>query len=678
MKWRDSSRFSLILTYFNFFMFSLPRILTRQSREAVSATDPAQARIAITEDGMIVYANPPFLTLSGLSQKEIGQRHISSVFYFEDHEGTLQNLDPGLHSIRLHSTGESFSFHFDWLTARNNEIFLIGSIVEHEGAPLQKVASFHHFLKKFENQILQTSQENKAKRKRRKTDFIPELKPFFDLSGDIMIVANKSGEIIQNNGQFTKFFGKAEERPEKDEFINIFHEQDRPSVRNALQTLSLRPQEETLDDAPHIADFEARVVTKDGWSKATEWRAQYLGAYLYCMGRDLSSVKSQQAALNRREKQLSQAESIGRMGHWHWRVGQEEIEWSDQIYNIFGVEPGVFIPSFETMRDMVSRSDIGRVNQAFQRAIIEKNDYDMEFSVQRPDGETRFIRCEGRCSLDEESDVVALYGIMQDMTERMIYERELREAKDAAERAYAAKSQFLANMSHELRTPLNAIIGFSEMMQRQLLGPIGTEKYLEYIGGIRESGEHLLDLISDILDMSKIEAGKYELVLEELSIAKTIETCIHMMQGRAMESQIKIAAEKCGQIKNILIIADRRAVMQILLNVLSNAVKFSNSGGEVTIKCTQSQNGITIQINDKGIGIPPNKLASITRPFEQVSGDYARDHQGSGLGLAITKELVEMHGGILKIESEVNKGTSVSIYFPYNAYRAMEKRATQK
>src|SRR5690606_36209740 len=121
-----------------------------------------------------------------------------------------------------------------------------------------------------------------------------------------------------------------------------------------------------------------------------------------------------------------------------------------------------------------------------------------------PSGEIRYIRCQGRCELDHEDRVTSLFGIMQDITERTLYERELYEAKEAAERAYAAKSQFLANMSHELRTPLNAIIGFSEMMQRQLLGPIGTERYLDYITGIRESGEHLLDLISDILDMSKI------------------------------------------------------------------------------------------------------------------------------------------------------------------------------
>ena len=249
---------------------------------------------------------------------------------------------------------------------------------------------------------------------------------------------------------------------------------------------------------------------------------------------------------------------------------------------------------------------------------------------------------------------------MQDMTERMLYERELKNAKESAERAYAAKTQFLANMSHELRTPLNAIIGFSEMMEQQLLGPIGTEKYLDYISGIRESGTHLLDLISDILDMSKIEAGKYELDLEDLNISKSVQLALHMMEGRAHEAGVKLSLDN-QLAESLKIRADRRAVLQILLNILSNAVKFTEEGGEVRIHCKDRSDYIVITISDTGIGIPANKLPQVTRPFEQVSASYSRDHEGSGLGLAITKELVQMHDGNLSIESTVGVGTTVSV-----------------
>ncbi|MCD8562915.1 MAG: HAMP domain-containing histidine kinase [Alphaproteobacteria bacterium] len=219
-------------------------------------------------------------------------------------------------------------------------------------------------------------------------------------------------------------------------------------------------------------------------------------------------------------------------------------------------------------------------------------------------------------------------------------------------------------MSHELRTPLNAIIGFSEMIERQLLGPIGTEKYLDYIAGIRESGEHLLDLISDILDMSKIEAGKYELSPEDVNVSKTLKLAVHMMQGRAHESGVKILTDKLPAEDGPIIQADRRAFMQVILNLLSNAVKFTNDGGSVWLEMEERPDNIQIKVADTGIGIPANKLNTITRPFEQASNSYARSHEGSGLGLAITKELVELHGGHLSIESTVGVGTSVTVKFP--------------
>jgi signal transduction histidine kinase len=261
---------------------------------------------------------------------------------------------------------------------------------------------------------------------------------------------------------------------------------------------------------------------------------------------------------------------------------------------------------------------------------------------------------------------------MQDITERTLHERDLREAKESAEQAYAAKTQFLANMSHELRTPLNAIIGFSDMMQRQLLGPIGTEKYLDYIAGIRESGEHLLDLISDILDMSKIEAGKYELDLEEVNVSKIIRLATHMMEGRALDSEIKISID----IKNedLIIIADRRALMQVTLNLLSNAVKFTEPGGEVNIECIERTDYLSIKIHDTGIGIPANKLKTITQPFEQAASHYTRRHDGTGLGLSITKDLIDLHGGSLHIDSTVGIGTSVTVRLPYDAHKQTKKR----
>lgn len=286
----------------------------------------------------------------------------------------------------------------------------------------------------------------------------------------------------------------------------------------------------------------------------------------------------------------------------------------------------------------------------------------IDFSARliRPDGSVRYVEWIQKLSNGH------LYIVGEDTTERRLHEQDLKSAKDAAESAYASKTRFLANMSHELRTPLNAIIGFSEMMQRQLLGPVGNERYLDYIGGIRESGEHLLDLINDILDMSKIEVGKYELEREEFNIGKSIRLAVHMMEGRALDAGVRLISDDISD--DIRINADRRAVMQVLLNLMSNAIKFTEDGGQVELSCIQEgvddDKNIKIIVKDTGIGIPEDRIEHITQPFEQVDCELTRQHEGSGLGLAITQDLIDLHEGILSIESTFGVGTCVTVTLP--------------
>jgi two-component system cell cycle sensor histidine kinase PleC len=493
-----------------------------------------------------------------------------------------------------------------------------------------------------------------------------ELRHFLNMSNDVMAISHRDGTFSRVNSTFNEVLGYTDAELRQMTFIDLVLPEDRPFLRRSLQGVM---QDESADG--QIIDFEVRAIARDGSIHWIEWRQKRSGNTLYSVGRDVTAIKQHEEDLKRQERQLSEAEAIGRMGHWHWTVGSEDIVWSDEIYRIFGVARGGFRPSLESINSLLHKRDIGRMMQAFQRAIIEQNNYEMDFRALRPDGETRYVRCEGRCQISEDGEVLALYGIMQDITERTLYEQELRQAKEDAERAYAAKSQFLANMSHELRTPLNAIIGFSEMMQRQLLGPIGTPKYIDYIAGIRESGEHLLDLISDILDMSKIEAGKYELDLEEMNVVKIIRLALHMMEGRAQEGKIKMSFETHKE--DMQIVADRRALMQILLNILSNAVKFTNPGGLVRIECMERPDYLAIRISDNGIGIAANELKHVTRPFEQAASHYTRQHEGTGLGLAITKDLIELHGGSLHIDSTLGVGTNVTVRMPYDAYAHVKK-----
>ena len=238
--------------------------------------------------------------------------------------------------------------------------------------------------------------------------------------------------------------------------------------------------------------------------------------------------------------------------------------------------------------------------------------------------------------------------------------------KTRAEEANRSKSEFLANMSHELRTPLNAVIGFSEIMSQEMFGPLGAPKYGEYASDIRKSGQFLLDVINDILDMSKIEAGRVDLEPSDVEFRGVMDDVLRLVATRAAEGKITL---KLDQSEAAHLHADRRALKQIFINLVSNAIKFTPEGGTVTIKVKPSDEVISIQIIDTGIGIPQRDIQKLGRPFEQVENQFTKSKGGSGLGLAISKSLVDLHGGSLKITSKVGQGTTVLVTLPTHAIK---------
>ncbi|MGF1624590.1 MAG: ATP-binding protein [Alphaproteobacteria bacterium] len=238
----------------------------------------------------------------------------------------------------------------------------------------------------------------------------------------------------------------------------------------------------------------------------------------------------------------------------------------------------------------------------------------------------------------------------------------LRQARDEARLANAAKSDFLARMSHELRTPLNAINGYAEMMAGQIVGPISNPKYREYADNILASGHHLLDLINDLLDLSRIESGRYQLALEPVDVGAELHSLVETFFAQARRVPIALAAQIEDGLPPLLV--DRRAFKQVVINLLSNALKFTGPRGTVTMRARRAGPRVIVSVADTGIGVEPSQIDRLFTPFVQADTPFVRNTNGTGLGLAIVKTLVESHGGVVEMESELGRGTTVATDWP--------------
>ena len=337
------------------------------------------------------------------------------------------------------------------------------------------------------------------------------------------------------------------------------------------------------------------------------------------------------------------------------------IAWNSRFCEL--LELPLDLPVGAPLRDILmlqaARGDFGRDDPSAEVAKrLEWFYRDVPTTKERVTPLGRILQISRRAMPD--GAIVSVYSDITDLKES---ERKLIQARSQAEMANHAKSEFLANMSHELRTPLNAIIGFSEIIAHELFGPLDNEKYLDYMKDIHQSSLHLLSIINDVLDMSKIEAGKLELSKEPLNIRHLIGEVVRMMRERADSRGIELVTKLSeGEVE---IWADERAIKQIFLNLLSNAIKFSRDGGEVCIRVVSEKPGlVVVEFEDHGIGMNEEELERALQPFGQAKPSTTRNYGGTGLGLPITKGLIEAHGGKLAIESRAGQGTIARISLP--------------
>jgi len=337
------------------------------------------------------------------------------------------------------------------------------------------------------------------------------------------------------------------------------------------------------------------------------------------------------------------------------------IAWNSRFCELLELPPDlpVGVPLRDILMLQAARGDFGRDDPSAEVAKrLDRFYREVPTTKERVTPRGRTLQISRRAMPD--GAVVSVYS---DVTDLKASERKLIQARSQAEMANRAKSEFLANMNHELRTPLNAIIGFSDIISHELFGPLGNEKYLDYMKDIHQSSLHLLSVIKAVLDMSKIEAGKLELSKEWLSIRHLIGEIIRMMreqaESRGIELLIKLSDEEVD------IWADELAMKQIFLNLLSNAIKFSRDGGEVCIRIVSDEPDLAIvEFEDHGIGMNEEELERALQPFGQAKPSTTRNYGGTGLGLPITKGLIEAHGGKLAIESRVGQGTIARISLP--------------
>ena len=327
---------------------------------------------------------------------------------------------------------------------------------------------------------------------------------------------------------------------------------------------------------------------------------------------------------------------------------------------LLALEPGALEGAMASA--LVHEADLDCLQTAFAEASRSGGAASAELRVKRADGSLVWteMRCRPAGPVNgRPADIIA---VTRDISERKAHESDLIEARDLALQASRAKSRFLANMSHELRTPLNAIIGFSEVMTHETFGEIGHPRYLEYARLIHESGGHLLGLINGILDMSKIEAGKFELGEEMFDLEEAASQALRFVSLQAERKSVALKMSITPGAR--IIFADPRAVKQILVNLLANGVKFTPRGGEVWIAAVRDGGGIELAVADTGVGISERDLRRLGQPFEQGEGAHVRVQEGTGLGLALVKALAALHGGDARIESALGEGTVVRVRLP--------------
>lgn len=466
--------------------------------------------------------------------------------------------------------------------------------------------------------------------------------------------------LVACNKKALKFFGKQESEVIGKCFVDLLDKENGAQIGHSLGVANEKKQPITIKSLP---TFPGDVFIPGFWINPILSETEEV-LYLDIIAQP--SLADETAVQRERDDALRLLTSI-------FDVSEIGIIVTDHNRRVIKVNDS-FVRAFGWERDELVGHDFLDIltESEKERAIVNHEEF-LRSGI-RSTGEMKIMRHDGgianalytSATLELSQRRRFQVTTVMDITVRKQMEMSLRISKDQADSANHAKSAFLANMSHELRTPLNAIIGFSEMILRHMYGELGHPKYEEYLGDIHLSAKHLLEIINEVLDMSKIEAGRVDLDEQDIDLVALIDSVVRLMDARTISNGIQILQAIPVDLNRLR--ADPRLVRQILINLMTNAVKYSNSGGTITIKVHMAHDGdMVLTVTDTGVGIPKERIKEAMEPFGQINDPrISTKYQGTGLGLPLAKAMAELHGGALSLESEEERGTTVTVAFPKN------------
>lgn len=477
---------------------------------------------------------------------------------------------------------------------------------------------------------------------------------------DVIFECDCEGQLSLLNAAWEHMTGFRIEDSLSGSLFNFVHEEDQHQLRSYFKSFV------TYDPSPAVA--ELRLRTRGEGLRVVEIVARRLDApqggdgHIVGMIKDVTEQREADAALREAEHRYRAIVENALDGIFQSLPEGRFLSVNPALAKMLGYDgPEDLMSSIHDLSQQLYLDPKQRTRFEKQLAVAAVTGEELE--LLRKDGAIIWVAVSARAVRDESGAITCYEGTIKEITERKHAETALRLAKEQADMASRTKSEFLANMSHELRTPLNAIIGFSEIIKDQMFGPMGRPDYAEYARDIFESGKHLLELINDILDMSKIEAGKRELNETAIDLNRVVMACLRLIRPRAEAASLKISTDLPSGLNYLR--AEELALKQILLNLLSNAVKFTPESGEVKLAARVEADGaMMITVSDTGIGIAKQDMAKALAPFGQIDSALSRKASGTGLGLTLVQSLVSLHGGRFRLESDVGAGTTAYVWLP--------------